>query len=98
MRNGYQPKRSATIPSPPTTGSNVVLPHKTLTIKAENKQELKDVCYALRQKLKISQRELAFLIGSTQTEISFIEKGFIPPSSAKISSIYRLAKENSINE
>ena len=74
MRNGYQPKRSATISSSPTTGSNVVLPHNTLTIKVESKQELKDVCYALRQKLKISQRELAFLIGSTQTEISFIEK------------------------
>lgn len=59
-----------------------------------SKSELKDVCYAVRKKLKISQRELAYMIGSTQTEISFIEKGFIPTSNDKIVRIYKLAKEN----
>lgn len=61
-----------------------------------NERDLKDVCIALRRGMKITQRELASMIGSTQTEISFIEKGFIPPSSEKISRVFELAKENNI--
>lgn len=41
--------------------------------------ELKEKCKAIRNKLNLSQKQLAILIGSTQTEISFIERGFIPP-------------------
>lgn len=58
------------------------------------KPELKDVCYAVRKHMRISQRELAQLIGSTQTEISFIEKGFVPPDKQKVSNIYLLAREH----
>ena len=53
--------------------------------------ELKDVSFELRKKLGISQRELAHMIGSTQTEISFIEKGFIPTAEEKVFKIYQIA-------
>ncbi|MBP5462703.1 MAG: helix-turn-helix transcriptional regulator [Lachnospiraceae bacterium] len=54
--------------------------------------ELKDVCYALRRKMHLTQRELAAMIGSTQTEISFIERGFVPLAEEKIVKIYQMAK------
>lgn len=40
--------------------------------------ELKDMCFIARTSMQLSQKEFAKLVGSTQTEISFIEKGFVP--------------------
>ena len=51
---------------------------------------LSEICIEIRKALKISQTKMAKLIDSTQTEISFIEKGFIPPSKNKIQKIYEL--------
>ena len=65
---------------------------RVIKVKASDPRELKDICFALRKKLHLSQRELAYLIGSTQTEISFIERGFIPVSSEKIHRIYQLSE------
>lgn len=44
----------------------------------------------LREYLQISQREFAKIIGSNQTEVSFIERGFIPENSGKIKIIESL--------
>lgn len=55
--------------------------------------ELKDKCKETRNSLGLSQAKFARLIGSTQTEVSFIERGFIPPHTQKISAIERLFKE-----
>lgn len=43
-----------------------------------NNYELAEITKSVRKKLKISQKELAVRIGTNQTEISFIERGFIP--------------------
>lgn len=50
---------------------------------------LKDKCYQIRTTLKLSQKEFAKLIDSNQTEISFIERGFVP-APEKIKAIERL--------
>lgn len=52
--------------------------------------ELATMCREVRQTLKISQRAMAALAGSNQTEISFIERGFIPDSAKKIKAIEHL--------
>lgn len=49
--------------------------------------ELADMCKEVREALAISQRELAMMIGSNQTEISFIERGFTPSDTAKVNAI-----------
>lgn len=41
--------------------------------------ELKEMCKVVRSSLNITQYQLADMIGTNQTEISFIERGFIPP-------------------
>ena len=46
----------------------------------------------IRTKLRVSQARLAFLIGTTQTEVSFMERGFLPRNPRKIESIIFLAK------
>ena len=46
--------------------------------------------------MKLTQKKFAELIGSNQTEISFIERGFVPSDREKIRAIYELAKENKI--
>ena len=40
---------------------------------------LANMAKAIRQETGISQKQLAGMIGSNQTEVSFIERGFIPP-------------------
>lgn len=55
--------------------------------------ELKEMCLAVRKRLKLSQRELAALVGTNQTEISFIERGFIPANSCKSVAIQNLYQE-----
>ena len=40
--------------------------------------DLKDKCYAVRSILNLSQKEFGMMVNSNQTEISFIERGFIP--------------------
>lgn len=51
--------------------------------------ELKEMCKFVRAELKLSQRELGDMINSNQTEVSFIERGFIP-SASKVSTLNRL--------
>lgn len=55
---------------------------------------LADICKTTRYSLSLSQREFAELIGTNQTEISFIERGFIPESKDKINKIYTLYNES----
>jgi len=38
----------------------------------------KTMCKEIRKELNISQKKLAILLDTNQTEISFIERGFIP--------------------
>ena len=52
--------------------------------------ELKDMCREVRRIKRLTQRKLAELIGSNQTEISFIERGFIPTDTTKIDRIKEL--------
>jgi DNA-binding XRE family transcriptional regulator len=42
------------------------------------------MCKHIRNCLSISQKTLAIIIGSNQTEVSFIERGFIPENPRKI--------------
>ena len=55
--------------------------------------DLAEITKTTRNALKLSQRELAILIHSNQTEISFIERGFIPNDQEKSPKIYDLYKE-----
>ena len=41
-------------------------------------KELKDKCIELRTFLGLSQTSFAIMIHTNQTEVSFIERGFIP--------------------
>ena len=43
-----------------------------------------------RQRMGVSQAKFAELVGSNQTEISFIERGFIPNDQDKMDKIYEL--------
>lgn len=45
---------------------------------------LKEKTRFVREELEMTQREFAKLIGSNQTEVSFIERGFIPEDFRKI--------------
>lgn len=49
--------------------------------------ELKEMCKRARKNMKLSQMELAKVVKSNQTEISFIERGFIPEDCRKIEKI-----------
>ncbi len=58
--------------------------------------ELKDMCKFARQHVKeggATQSDFAAMVGTNQTEISFIERGFIPESQQKINKIIRLYNE-----
>ena len=46
-----------------------------------------EICYRVRKHFKLNQKDFAVLIGSTQTEVSFIERGFIPRDPGKIQKI-----------
>ena len=48
---------------------------------------LSEMCKAVREALAISQKKMAELVGTNQTEISFIERGFVPEDKAKIEKI-----------
>ena len=54
---------------------------------------LADMTKTIRQETGMSQKQLAEKIGTNQTEVSFIERGFIPPAPEK-----QIAIENIFNE
>lgn len=51
--------------------------------------ELKDMCKEVRKALSITQKEFGRIIGCSQTEIGFIEGGFIPPNQDKVKNIVK---------
>ena len=53
---------------------------------------LAEACKYIRQQTKTSQLNFATIIHSNQTEISFIERGFIPNDPVKINFIFDLYK------
>lgn len=57
-----------------------------------------EICARVRWKMRLSQREFAKLIGSNQTEISFLERGFVPTDMCKIERIVELARNCGIVE
>lgn len=55
---------------------------------------LAEMCRCARQEMKLTQREFAAIVGTNQTEISFIERGFIPKNEEKIENIIKLYEGN----
>lgn len=53
---------------------------------------LAEICVRIRHRMKISQYKFAELVNTNQTEISFIERGFIPNDADKIERIMELAR------
>ena len=53
---------------------------------------LKEMCKQARKYMKMSQAEFAKVVKSNQTEISFIERGFIPEDTKKINKIETIYK------
>ena len=49
--------------------------------------ELKEKCKLARKYMKMSQEQFGKVIKSNQTEVSFIERGFIPEDKKKIEKI-----------
>lgn len=49
-----------------------------------------DKCKYIRKKREISQYKMANLHGTNQTEVSFIERGFVPQDEQKIQKINEL--------
>ena len=67
-----------------------------MTAKSSQKEEnmlLADMVKTIRQETGMSQKQLGEMIGSNQTEVSFIERGFIPLNPEK-----QIAIENIFNE
>ena len=58
---------------------------------------LSNMCKAVRERMKLSQTVLARMIGSNQTEVSFIERGFIPEDPNKTLRIKKLFEESLSN-
>ena len=56
--------------------------------------ELAEMCKSVRRNMGITQIKFAVLIGSNQTEVSFIERGFIPTDTAKIQKIIRFYNQS----
>ena len=54
--------------------------------------ELKEKCKTARAYVKMSQAQFVKLIKSNQTEVSFIERGFIPEDGRKIDKIEQIYK------
>ena len=54
---------------------------------------LADMAKTIRQETGISQKQLGEMIGSNQTEVSFIERGFIPPAPEKQIAILNIFNE-----
>ena len=55
--------------------------------------DLAEITKQTREAMKLSQSKFAQLIHTNQTEISFIERGFISNDQEKISKIYELYEE-----
>ena len=51
---------------------------------------LADMTKTIRQETGMSQKQLAEMIGSNQTEVSFIERGFIPSAPEKQIAILKI--------
>lgn len=49
--------------------------------------ELKEKCRLARKYMRMTQEEFAKVIKSNQTEVSFIERGFIPEDERKVEKI-----------
>ena len=60
--------------------------------KIERVVKLKEMCKTARKYLQMTQLEFARVIRSNQTEISFIERGFIPEDHRKIEKIEQFYK------
>lgn len=54
---------------------------------------LANMAKAIRQETGMSQKQLAEKIGTNQTEVSFIERGFIPPAPEKQIAILKIFNE-----
>ena len=54
---------------------------------------LANMAKAIRQETGMSQKQLAEMIGSNQTEVSFIERGFIPSEPEKQIAILKIFNE-----
>ena len=54
---------------------------------------LANVAKTIRQETGMSQKQLAEMIGSNQTEVSFIERGFIPTAPEKQIAILQIFNE-----
>ena len=63
------------------------------TPQKEECMKLADMAKIIRQETGMSQKQLAEKIGTNQTEVSFIERGFIPSAPEK-----QIAIENIFNE
>lgn len=53
---------------------------------------LKEKCKIAREHFKMSQEKFSVIIGTNQTEISFIERGFVPEDKNKVKKIEILYK------
>ena len=51
---------------------------------------LANMAKVIRQETGMSQKQLAEKIGTNQTEVSFIERGFIPPAPEKQIAILKI--------
>lgn len=58
--------------------------------------QLAEMCKEIRRAMRISQCKLAEMVGTNQTEISFIERGFIPESKEKVEAIHILFRQNCV--
>ena len=54
--------------------------------------DLKEKCKKARAYLKMSQAQFAKVIKSNQTEVRFIERGFIPEDNRKVEKIEQIYK------
>ena len=54
---------------------------------------LANMAKAIRQETGMSQKQLAEMIGTHQTEVSFIERGFIPHAPEKQIAILKIFNE-----
>ena len=55
--------------------------------------KLADMAKIIRQETGMSQKQLAEKIGTNQTEVSFIERGFIPSAPEKQIAILKIFNE-----
>lgn len=51
---------------------------------------LAEMCKVARTEMGLSQSKFAVVVGTNQTEISFIERGFVPQDQEKINVIKKL--------